>query len=152
MFSCIYTTGNKAERLMHLVGWFIWITTPLYPSGVESILWTWQFLATQPRSFIELNPIVQCRIHKSRLLVLILCQIKPIPRLPLSYFYKIDFNIISPSTFRSSKWGLIPSGFPTRNLYVFCFSSMHATCPAQLIPFYRPNMWQGLKIMKLLIM
>ena len=25
MLSCIWTTGDKYERLMHLVGWFIWI-------------------------------------------------------------------------------------------------------------------------------
>ena len=25
MLSCIWTTSNKSERLMHLVGWFIWM-------------------------------------------------------------------------------------------------------------------------------
>ena len=25
MLSCIWTTSNKSERLMHLVGWFIWV-------------------------------------------------------------------------------------------------------------------------------
>jgi hypothetical protein len=25
MLSCIWTTSNKSERLMHLAGWFIWM-------------------------------------------------------------------------------------------------------------------------------
>jgi hypothetical protein len=29
--------------------------------------------------------------------------------------------------------GLFPSGFPTNNLYLFLFSPIRVTCPAQLI-------------------
>jgi hypothetical protein len=35
MLSCIWTTSNKSERLMHLVGWFIWM---LYTKWIVKIL------------------------------------------------------------------------------------------------------------------
>jgi hypothetical protein len=31
--SCIKTTSNKPEKLLHLVGWFIWITKDCWQSG-----------------------------------------------------------------------------------------------------------------------
>jgi hypothetical protein len=50
--------------------------------------------------------------------------------------------------------GLLASDFPTRNLYVFLFSTVHATCPAHL---YHPLLdqsnyiWRGIRNMKLFI-
>jgi len=56
------------------------------------------------------------------------------PQLP--HFPKIHSNIIVPSTHRSYEWSLYPSSFPTKILYAFFTSSIHATCPAYLVPLY----------------
>jgi len=48
------------------------------------------------------------------------------------YFPKVHSNIIHPSLPGSSEWSL-PFSFPTKILYAFLISSVHATCPAHLI-------------------
>ena len=61
--------------------------------------------------------------------VLILSQINAV-HASESHFLKIHFNIILPSTSKSSKW-LFPLGLPT--LYASLLSTMPATCPTHLI-------------------
>ena len=58
-------------------------------------------------------------------------QINPI-YVPSPHFFRINFNIILPSTPVSSKW-LLRSGIPTKISYYFLLSSMRATCLVHLI-------------------
>jgi hypothetical protein len=62
----------------------------------------------------------------------------------LSWVRPIQSNLPNPTSTRSSLMvstnlclglpcSLFPSGFPIGNLYVFLFSTTHATCPAHLI-------------------
>jgi hypothetical protein len=90
--------------------------------------------ATQEFSKILWNPKVHYRFHKSPPLVPIRSQIHLVHITP-SYLSKIHFNIIHPHTSWSS-CGLFLSGFRTKILYVFLFSSIRATCPAHLIFLY----------------
>jgi hypothetical protein len=60
----------------------------------------------------------------------ILSQVNPPP--PQKNVPKVHFGPILPSTPWSSKW-FFPSGFPTKTLYKFLPSPMHATCPTHLI-------------------
>ena len=50
-----------------------------------------------------------------------------------SYNIYDPFNIILPILPVSSKWSLLPSGFPTITHYVFLISPTHAPCPTSLI-------------------
>jgi hypothetical protein len=51
---------------------------------------------------------------------------------PQPYFPKIHFNIILPSTPRSSRWSH-PSGFTTKIVRPFLISYIYPKCPAHLI-------------------
>jgi len=73
------------------------------------------------------NGKVHYRVRKSPPPVPILNQIHPVHTLP-SYFSRINFNIILPSTPRSSKWSL--HLFSNQN-----FACMRARCPTHLILF-----------------
>jgi len=63
--------------------------------------------------------------------VCIFSQINPVHVLP-SYLFQIHFNIIS-HLCQGPPSGLFPSDFPTKALYTFLLSPIHATCPAHLI-------------------
>ena len=86
---------------------------------------------------ILLNPKVNYRVHKSSQPARNLSQINPIYA-PPDYFLKINFNIILPSTPRSSS-GLFTSGLPTKSLYAPLLSPIRTTCPAHLIWSDMPN-------------
>jgi len=69
--------------------------------------------------------------------VCIFSQINPVHVLP-SYLFKIHFNIIS-HLCQGPPSGLFPSDFPTKTLYTFLLSPIHATCPTHLICPARPE-------------
>jgi hypothetical protein len=77
------------------------------------------------------NPKIHYRIHKSLSQVHIQNQINPIHTLQ-TYFHKIDFSIILPSTPRSSEWSL-PFRFSNQNITRSNHLPMRATCPAHFI-------------------
>jgi hypothetical protein len=72
--------------------------------------------------------------------------INPVHNL-IVYFFQIRFNIILPSTTRSSKW-LLPSGYPTQILYAFLISRT----PQSLIFGNSNDNCGGVEIGKILIM
>jgi len=98
------------------------------------------------------NPMVQRRIHKSWPFLPILNQINPV-HAHASHFLKIHFNIILPSSPRSSKWS-----FSLRFSYQNTVgTSIHRTChmprPAHSSWLdYQNNVWWGVQIIKFLIM
>jgi hypothetical protein len=88
------------------------------------------FSVTQDISRLVWNLNVHYRIHNRSQLVLIPSHINSLHAF-LSYFFKLQFNILLPSTLRSSKFHL--SGFSTKILYAFIVSHIRATCPVHLI-------------------
>jgi len=65
-----------------------------------------------------------------------------------SRFFKNHCNMFP--SMPSCTSGLFPSGFPTRILYAFLFSSIHATCLGHLILFlfffnHPSNIWWGIE-------
>jgi hypothetical protein len=86
--------------------------------------------ATQELPSILWNSKVHYRIHKSPALVLILSQTNQVHTTP-SYLSQIHRNIIHLRLGLPS--GILPSGFPTNNLYAFILSTIHATCPSHII-------------------
>jgi hypothetical protein len=87
--------------------------------------------ATQELPSILWNPKVQYRVHKSPPLVPIWNHNNPIYTIP-SYLSTIHFNLVNPPTSSSSQWSLY-FWLSTNVLYAFFFS-IHAICPAHLIP------------------
>jgi hypothetical protein len=62
----------------------------------------------------------------------ILSQISPMHTLPSYLLFKIKSNIISPSTRLNTPRGRLPSGFPTKALYVPLLFPVRATCPTHV--------------------
>jgi hypothetical protein len=78
------------------------------------------------------NPKVHCCVHKDPSPAFILCQINTV-HIITSYFFKIYFNIILPSTCRSPK---VMSSFVSRKkkiLFTHLTFSLRATCPTPVI-------------------
>ena len=92
------------------------------------------FAASQEIPRISRNPKVHYRTHKRPPPIPILGQPNPV-HIPTSHLLEIHPNIIHPSTPRSPQWSL-PSGFPTKTLYIPLSSPLHTTCPAHLILLY----------------
>jgi hypothetical protein len=75
---------------------------------------------------------VHCRVHKSPPLYPIPGQITPVYGIQ-PHFFKIHFNSITSSTSVSFSSGLLPSGFSTKILCAFFFSSLRPVTSAHLI-------------------
>jgi hypothetical protein len=87
--------------------------------------------ASQEILIILWNSKVHYRVHNSLPIpVLILSQMNAVHTLIL--FFKIHFNVILHLGLGLPS-GLFPLGFPTKSMYAFTFSLMHATCPAHFI-------------------
>jgi hypothetical protein len=91
-------------------------------------------------------PKVRNCVHNSLLLLPVLRQINLIHAIPPCSF-QINCSTTRPSMCRSVS-GFFHA-FPTKTLYTFLSSPIHATYPIHL-PF--TNAWQGLQIIKLLLM
>ena len=86
-------------------------------SMVQSPSWEAKgFAASQEIPRISRNPNVHYRTHKRPPPVPILGQPNPV-HIPTSHLLEIHPNIIHPSTPRSPQW-FLPSGFPTKTLYI----------------------------------
>ena len=83
--------------------------------------------------FILWNPRVHYCFHNSMPLVHILNQINPVHTLP-SHFFEIYIILTLQSHLCIGlACGLFPSGFTTTTLYLPHLSTIHATCPANII-------------------
>ena len=96
---------------------------------------------------------IHYRFHKSPPLVPIMNQISSAHVLP-SYWLKIRFNGILPSTPRASQWS--PSGFRIKN-FAFFFFLLHSTYNMPLLSrhswFDHPSgVWWGVQFVEFLIM
>ena len=87
-------------------------------------------LASQEIAHILWNLKIRYHVYNSLPHDPILSQIHPVHALP-NYSLKVHFNIILPSTPRSSKQSL--SSFPTKTLCASLLSPTSATCPTQVI-------------------
>jgi hypothetical protein len=91
--------------------------------------------STQEFPNVLSNTKVHCRSQKTPLLAHILSQINPVPN-TISYFYKMQFNIILLSCLDLSS-GLYPSGFATKTLHTFLF----APCVLYAQPIFSFVIW-----------
>jgi hypothetical protein len=80
---------------------------------------------------------VRYRVYKRTLPAPVLSLMNPVHTFPL-YFLKIHFNIILPSSSRSSEWSL-PFMFSNQN----CRNANYLSRPSNPLCFYHPsNIWQ----------
>ena len=77
------------------------------------------------------NPEVQCLIHMSSTIILILSQTKPVPPID-TYFFKIHYNVVPAHLRLGLPKVLFPVGLPVKILKAFLLSSIQAICPAHL--------------------
>jgi hypothetical protein len=103
------------------------------PHSLMKLSSSWEAVncaATQELPSLLWNPKVHYRVHKSPLLVPILCQINPIHTIP-SYLSKIHFKL-STHLRLGLPSGLFPSEFLTNILYAFLVSpqSCYMPCPS----------------------
>jgi len=94
---------------------------------------------------MELESLLQ--LSKQRQLVPILSHINPADAFK-AYFFKIHFNIILPSTPRSSKW-FLSFRFSHQNLVCTCPLSHAFHMPRPCWFDHQDNTWWGVPIMKL---
>jgi hypothetical protein len=87
-----------------------------------------------------MNLEVHNRTNKSQSLVAVLRQTNPVPVHVLqSYFFKVYFSIILPSTPRSSKWSLLQVFLLKRKIHFVPPHTCHIPLPSYYPWFYRPK-------------
>jgi hypothetical protein len=121
---CLYKECTKVNICSISVTKSMGLSTTREAKGCEATL-------ESPRIFG--NPKVHCRIHKSSPLVPILSQNNPVNASPPSPISQRSILILSTHLHLGLRSGLLPSGIPTNNLYMFLFSPNRATCLAHLI-------------------
>jgi hypothetical protein len=89
---------------------------------ISTIVWNWEGGGSSPHS----QELSTCPYHEPE-------QSSPSVHTAPYHHAKINLNIIYPPLGPPSPSGLLPSGFPTNNLYAFLFSPIHATCLTHLI-------------------
>jgi len=90
-----------------------------------------RFSACQEIPRILWNPKVHYRIHKCPPSVPILSQLDPV-HTPTSYFLR-TILILSSHLHLGLPSALLPSGFPTKTLYMTVLFPVRATCPTHVI-------------------
>jgi hypothetical protein len=112
-----------------------------------------RFSASQKIPRILWNPKVYCRTYTCPPPVPVLSQLDQV-HTPTTYFPKVHFNIIFPSTPGSSKLSLFLRFFHQNPLYIFYLHhTRYMPRPTHSSRFYYPkNVGWGLQIIKLLIM
>ena len=103
------------------------LTTPWSTAFLEKMIVSW-LVKKFPRLMDTLGSLP---LSQEPATYSILGNINPLHTLP-TVFLEIHFDIILPSTHRSSKWSFF-SPVSNQNLYEPILSPIHVTCPAQLI-------------------
>jgi hypothetical protein len=129
LYSRVVHLRNLCFPIYWLTDWLTnWLTMKQSPSWVAK-----RSSASQDIPRILWNSNAHYLIHRSPPPILFLSQINPLH--DPSNFLKVHFNIIVPSTSRSSKW-FFPSHFPNKTFYAPLLSPVCAKCLAHLIFLY----------------
>ena len=118
----------------------IYLFTYLFPYLLTSLTYSmeqspWEanrFSVSQEIPRILWNPKVHYHIHKSPLLVPFLSQLNSVHTSPYPTSWR-SISILSSHLCLGLPSGLLPSGFPTKTLYMLLLSPIHVTCSAHLI-------------------
>lgn len=122
---CCLATGSHCLKLCKLMAWVTWAHFNPSDSLKQSLSWEADSVSPSKEPiYILWNAEVHCHVHNSPPFVPVWGHSTSVHAL-LFCFFKIPLCLFSTEPFHS--------GFPTKAMHEFLFTSVHATCPTHLI-------------------